>query len=363
MGNDSTLSARELLEREKARVLEDATARAAAIDRDLAEIDRIAAKYGLVVSAPAAESVPQASPSESSQPQAQPAEPSGPKWTIDDLIGQYVKDKLYTEKRFRTRKFYDRLIFKIEQDFGAENIADIDEARVLRAYEEWSAAGKLAISHSLVTMLRIVVGFGAKQLRRKDCRDLRVTLSNLKFPRSKSQPTRLTADHAIAIRAVAHQMGFHSIALAQALQFDCMLSQRDVIGEWVPQSEPGVSEVIHRGKKWLRGLRWNEIDIDKMVLEHTSSFDGAPVRVDLAGAPMVKEELARIGKPPSSGPVIVHEKKKFPWMPWLDDDYRRIWRKIADVAGVPKKVKSRDSRTPASDDRMRNRQEADAGGD
>jgi hypothetical protein len=34
-------------------------------------------------------------------------------------------------------------------------------------------------------------------------------------------------------------MGWHSIALAQAIQFDCALRQKDVIGEWVPESEPG----------------------------------------------------------------------------------------------------------------------------
>jgi hypothetical protein len=364
MGEESTLSARELAEQEKARILEDAAAKTAAIDRDMAELDRLAAKYGLVVSARAVERAPLDVLRETPKPLARHAEiVTSEAITMDGLIGQYVKDKLYTEKRFRTRKYYDTLIFRIEQDFGTEKIADIDEVRVRRAYEEWSAAGKLAISHSLVTMLRILVGFGAKQLRREDCRNLRAILSDLKFPRSKSHAERLTAEHAIAIRAVAHQMGHHSIALAQAFQFDCMLPQKDVIGEWVPQSEPGVSEVIHRGKKWLQGIRWNEINIDEMVLEHTSSFDGVIVRIDLAKAPMVKEEIARLGKLPSSGPVIVREKRareKRP-IPWNDDDYRRIWRKIADVAGVPKNVRSRDSRTPADDDRMRNRQEAEAG--
>lgn len=277
---------------------------------------------------------------------------------MDGVIRQYVKDKAYTEKRFRTRKFYDRLIFKIEQDLGGEKIANIDEARLLREYEKWSAGGKLAISHSLVTMLRILVGFGAKQLRRKDCRDLRVTLSNLKFPRSKSQSVRLTAEQAIAIRAVAHQMGYPSIALAQAFQFACMLPQKDVIGEWVPHTEPGFSDVIDGRKKWLRGIRWSEIDKASMVLEHKTSFDGTLVKIKLADAPMVMEELARIGDLPSSGPVIVGKKG----LPWDDDEYRRLWRKIADAAGVPKNVRSRDSRTPADDDRMRNRQEAEVGG-
>jgi hypothetical protein len=353
MGEESTLSARELLERDTARLERVA----AANRRYLAELDRIEAEFGK----PAAAQRAQASSPETPETPAQDAETGdSDSITMDALIRLYVKDKLYTEKRFRTRKFYDRLIFTIERDLGTEKIADKDEARVLRAYEEWSADGKLSISHALVTMLRIIVGFGAKHLHLKDCRDLKAILSDLKFPRSKSQPTRLTADHAIAIRAVAHQMGHPSIALAQAFQFDFMLAQKDVIGEWVPQGEPGVSEVIHNGKKWLRGLRWNEIDAGTMTLQHPSSFDGTLMVLDLDAAPMVKEELARIGKPPSTGPVIMREKKRrqAKQIPWLDDEFRRIWRKIADVAGVPKNVRSRDSRTPADDDRKRNRQEA-----
>ena len=40
-----------------------------------------------------------------------------------------------------------------------------------------------------------------------------------------------------------------------------MLRQKDVIGEWVPRSEPGPSDIWNSdGEKWLRGLRWQEID-------------------------------------------------------------------------------------------------------
>src|SRR5258707_14976450 len=58
MSDKSTPIHREAMEREKARLLEEAAAKKAAaeaIDRDMAEIDRLAAlaaRYGLVVSAP-----------------------------------------------------------------------------------------------------------------------------------------------------------------------------------------------------------------------------------------------------------------------------------------------------------------------
>jgi hypothetical protein len=167
----------------------------------------------------------------------------------------------------------------------------------------------------------------------------------------------LTAEHAIAIRAAAHKMGYPAIALAQALQFDCMLTQKDVIGEWVPHAEPGFSDVINGRKKWLRGVSWKEFDMDSMILEHKASFNGRPVKIDLTDAPMVREELARIGNLPSSGPVIVGKNG----LPWDDDEYRRIWRLIADAAGVPEDIRNRHSRVLARDVRLNRRRAEQAG--
>jgi hypothetical protein len=55
--------------------------------------------------------------------------------------------------------------------------------------------------------------------------------------------------------------------LAQALQFELMLRQKDVIGEWVPDSEPGENDIHHDGRKWFRGIRGDAIDGD-MILRH-----------------------------------------------------------------------------------------------
>ena len=68
----------------------------------------------------------------------------------------------------------------------------------------------------------------------------------------------------------AHEESMSSVALAQAFQFDCQLRQKDVIGEWVPIDEAGVSDVIDGDEKWLRGIRWEEIDLS-MVLRHRAS--------------------------------------------------------------------------------------------
>ena len=71
-----------------------------------------------------------------------------------------------------------------------------------------------------------------------------------------------------------------------------LLRQKDVRGEWVPVDEPGEGGAIwaERKQKWLRGLRWSNID-KNLILRHTAGSSGRTIEVDLRTAPMVLEEL------------------------------------------------------------------------
>src|SRR6185437_8269934 len=100
--------------------------------------------------------------------------------------------------------------------------------------EKYIEAGKLPMGYSLVRMLRGLVTFGSTLLADKDCRELKIHLSDMRFPGPKAREERLTAEQVTSIRAQAHKVGKPSIALAQALQFGLTLRQKDVIGEWVP---------------------------------------------------------------------------------------------------------------------------------
>jgi hypothetical protein len=137
-------------------------------------------------------------------------------------------------------------------------------------------------------------------------------------------------------------MGRPSIALAQAFQFDLKLGQREVIGEWVPEDEPGISDIATKGKKWLRGILWSEIDA-KMILRRIIHARGGPkeIEIDLRRAHMISEELAQLGERPVRGPAIICEKSGYPWTAY---EFRRWWRQVANAAGVPKTVFNMDSR-------------------
>jgi hypothetical protein len=144
---------------------------------------------------------------------------------------------------------------------------------------------------------------------------------------------------------VAHDhFGWDSIALAQALQFELMLSQKDVIGEWVPVGEPGESDVVWDGQKWLRGLRWSNIDRN-LILRHVAGSSARTIEVDFRTAPMVMEEIKARSDTFRSlinarTPIVINDVTG---MPWSTAEFRRKWRIVAKKAGVPDIVKNRDS--------------------
>lgn len=265
--------------------------------------------------------------------------------SLKSLIACYLNDpdSNYHNLRFATRNNYDARCRRLEHAHGTELISTIKARQLLRWHEEWTAGDKIAMGHSMVAMLRTLAGFGATILEDAECERLSGVLHRMKFKMAKPRNEWITAGQAIAVRAAAHAMGLPSVALAQAFQFEGMLRQKDVIGEWVPQSEPGTSDVITRTEKWLRGLRWSEIDAN-MILRHTTSKRQKDIEIDLKLAPMVMEEFDRLGGIPTAGPIIVYEGTA---LPFRTAHFRRVWREVADAAGIPKAVKNMDSRAGA----------------
>ncbi len=246
---------------------------------------------------------------------------------------------------YTTRRFYESLYRQLVATCGSRKLAELNETSIREIYAQWTAGGteKIAMASSQIYMLRRLCSFGAKELGDGQCERIIGVLSRMEFEKPASRFEHLTEEQVKAICEAAHRLERPSIALAQAFQFQCPLKQKDVIGEWVPQDEDGKSEILHNGRKWLRGLRWNEI-VDGHILRR------APVKggklsdpFDLHDAPMVMKELelAAIPSRKRLGPVIVNEGNNLPWFP---AEFRRWWRKIANEAGVPLNVKNMDSR-------------------
>jgi hypothetical protein len=268
--------------------------------------------------------------------------------SLKSLINCYQtdKDSTYHKKRFHVRKDHDHFLKRISNTYGHEYLADIRGRILLAWHKEWGNDGeKVAIAHAFIGHLRTLFGFGATILEDGECERLCAVLHKMRFTMPKPRAERLTASQVTEIRRAARMAGRHSIALAQALQFDLMLRQKDVIGEWVPVSEPGISGTVGYLGKWIMGLRWEEIDAN-MVLRHNTSKRNKPIEVDLRLAPMVIEELGTMDRCalPASGPVVVCESTGWPYQPTY---FRRLWRRAADAAGVSKTIRNMDSRAGA----------------
>lgn len=277
--------------------------------------------------------------------------------TIAGLIEAYQDDPIspYRKLRHRTRVNVDGVLRRIVTSYGGVSLKDIKYRTMLEWHKAWSQDGKhLPMAHSMIASLRTVIGFGMALLEDTQCERLAMVLHKTKFPMGAARDHFLTAEQADAIRAQAHAESCPSIALAQAIQFEGTFRQKDLIGEWVPMSEPGVSEITSaRYGKWLRGIRWNEID-ENLILRHVTSKKLKLVEVDLRLAPMVLDELramfCELGEPltraclPASGPVILDEESG---RPYLTHKFRRRWRDLARAVGVPDEVQNRDTRAGA----------------
>jgi hypothetical protein len=287
--------------------------------------------------------------------------------TLKSLISCYQTDpdSKYHKLRYRVRKGTDGLLRRLSADYGDIPLCDIRGRKVLEWYRTWTHGGtKPSIGGAFVGQLRTLFTFGRSILEIQDCVRLGQVMHDLRFEGTRARKVSLTAEQANAVRYKARMhFGWDSVAMVQAFQFECTMRQKDVIGEWVPLNEPGISDVIYRGRKWLRGIRWEEID-ENLILRHVTSKKQKETEVDLKLAPMVLEELQEYcdGQPvvvtdpltkkvtarrdllPATGPVVLCEIHQYPW---FDTEFRRKWRKVANACGIPKNVFNMDSRSGA----------------
>jgi hypothetical protein len=273
---------------------------------------------------------------------------------LEQLIDSYRTDpdSDFQNLTYQVRMKHDGELTRLIAAHGSIQLRDIHFRTLTAWYRDALADGKIARAHSLVSRLRELFRFGHLFLEDGDCHRLFEALRKLQLDMSPPRRVEMTADHARAICKTAREhFGWHSIALAQALQFELLLGQKDVIGEWVPVGEPGESDVVRPGQKWLRGLRWSSID-KNLILRHRVSSSGRRIEVDLRTAPMALEEFKLfmaypcstlddlIDSLPHSGPLILCDING---MPWSTAEFRRKWRLVARKAGVPDNVTNRDS--------------------
>lgn len=265
---------------------------------------------------------------------------------LNNLIESYRTDKVspYQKCRFKTRQGYDSLLRIIEQS-DHRDIGVLKGRDLLELHADWSPRGK-SMAHSLIAMLRNLASYGAGILEDDGCAKLYARLRTMRFETAPQRESFITREQVIAVRRQARLMGMPSVALANAFQFDLMLRQGDVIGQWEPEREGGESDTHWHGRVWLRGLRFEEID-SAQILRHVTSKRGKVIEADLTLSAMVQEEMDYVWpllRRPRSGPIVICERTG---RPWASAAFRASWRQIARAADIPDSVCNCDNRAGA----------------
>lgn len=257
-----------------------------------------------------------------------------------ELSAIYVTDPLsdFHKLRYVTKRAYQNSIRRLDADLGDRDLKTLTIRDIKAAHARWAACGKIPIGHGLITMLRIVVGFGAGILEDEDCQRIRGGLSAVKFANGKPRRTFLTEDQVTAICERALIDGAVSIAIAQTLQWWCSFRQKDIIGEWLPaDQDPRPSTIVVDGLKWVGGITREEVN-DALVLTHKTSKRNKVISIPLAGCPLSDLEWQAL---PKSGPLVIDPDTGLPFRAYR---FTRLWRRYADQAGVPRSVVNMDTR-------------------
>jgi hypothetical protein len=300
--------------------------------------------------------------------------------TIASLITIYetLETSRFKELRYATQQKQALVLNALKAEVGKVRVTSVTFIDLIKWQDEFAVdpdGGKplKTRSASMTALLRRVFIFGALVLPKSaGCHDIcdvyeKMAQSKMMNTTSRKRKEYMTVAQCRLIRIKAHEMGFHSIALEQAFAFELGLRQKDVIGEWIPRAWPGVTDVFWGPRKWLMGIRWDEIG-DNLILAHRLSKSvhgnanvmdadaGQTKAWDLHDFPMIMDELRRIaGKAeftradlPASGPLIVGDSHRMHGRPWVTNQFARTWRKVARAAGVPDTIQSRDSRPGAA---------------
>lgn len=135
-----------------------------------------------------------------------------------------------------------------------------------------SAAESTALAPSVqgdAALLRIVIKFGVV-LDLKECVRLAIILENMEFSAPKARKERVTFEQTQAICERAVAKGWIPIALAQAFEFELTLRQIDVIGRLEKVDGESFGGIVDRGRRWLDGLVWADLDANGILYKETS---------------------------------------------------------------------------------------------
>ena len=261
--------------------------------------------------------------------------------TINNVIHHYETHPLSPVRRMpkTSRDAVRWQLSVLRETVGLRRLANLEGINFLEWYWRYRQpkveGGRETVTKAVRIMERVRAIFSfAVLLGLPGASRLREALELCEFPGPPPRTQQVTYEQTVAFIAKAHELGWHEMAMAQALQFEGTLRQTDVIGKWDSAAE--TPTILN----WVSGIRWEEINAQG-VLIHRTGKRGRTVTLPLHKYPLVRAEFARYSVLPSIGPIVVDSETG---EPFHYKTFATRWREIADAAGIPKDVWSRDSR-------------------
>lgn len=270
--------------------------------------------------------------------------------TLGSLLEIYQThdDSPYRELKPSSRHPYDVYLGKLSRAYGDKKIEDIEGLDIIGWHRTWRAPAqkgepeRLGAASMAAAVLKASVNFGVVA-GFKGCDRLGFAMSKLKLPKPAPRDQAPTAADVEKAIAAAHKLGRHRLAFCYALQFETMVRQWDLVGQWAPLSDPRPSAVIWQDQKWI-GPTWAAIDANLVLTitpSKTEKSTRARVHVNLSRCPMVMLELARIPESERVGALIINEETG---RPYHGPVFRKAWGYVRERAGLSPALWNRDLR-------------------
>jgi hypothetical protein len=276
----------------------------------------------------------------------------GTVYSLSQIFQRHPESSFCAVKQ-NTRDSYVDSLKIIEATVGARVVRNLTVLDVKRWYREWKkpkmkgGAEHIKRAHDAVATFRMILRFGFA-LGFDECGKLAERLKTVLFEKSGAREQEMTYAQAAAFVRKALEMGrsgvfpwdrARSMAIGIAAQFDLLLRQKDVIGEWTP-SMPDVPGAIYdgAGEMWQGRFRWENVPGWKLRLK--TSKTRSAIEFDLQNYSLLFPLLESVPLHERSGAIIKGEHG----LPIRERSYRKWFRQIARAAGIPDEVWSMDSR-------------------
>jgi integrase-like protein len=248
----------------------------------------------------------------------------------------------FHQVKHNTRKTYTDSLKLIERTVGPRLIRNLTVLDVDRWYREWrkpkteGKAERVDRAHDAVSMFRTVLRFCAA-LRHPACKQLADELKLVQFERGGARTEEMTFAQASKFVRTALELGSREVipadrarymAIGVAAQFELLLRQKDIIGEWRPDNT------------WAGFFTWENIPGWRWRMKTSKSKYRAAAEFDLTSYGLLLPLLEDVPHAERVGAIVKGEHGH----PIRERSYRKWFRQIARAAGIPDTVWSMDSR-------------------